>query len=365
MKCPLHVSEKVSRFVAGTMGRAPVQAGTSRRLSHFGTLAFTRSRIETAFRGAHSQKHAALDPLGFAFALVWCAAIAFCLGCALTSVQQAALAVLTAATAAAAALQQLNAPAYQQHRSLIVSALRLALAAASAAAQPLALQTVRGDTTAAFIVLQAGQLALLAFCALAWRLRLQLHLPVQAACLAAAGATNCRLAAAAVTDPAAAAAVSGMLAALSPTLAAAVSPAAAVAAVTTILQVSILCDRVLDEHRYNSSIRLAVVVRAKPSDSLMPLLLLLYRCSWASTCPAVCWWVQSRGSGRRSCRTSCSRRRCTSRAAASASAAGAAPAPAPCSRRRWRPASRHSRGCQGHSNCPESRDGGLSFVRSS
>lgn len=221
------------------MGRALVQAGTTRRLSHFGTLAFTRSRIETAFRGAHSQKHAALDPLGYAFALVWCAAAAFRLSCALTSVQQAALAVLAAATVAAAALQQLNAPAYLRHRSLILSALRLALAAASAAAQLLALQTGHGDSITAFILLQAGQYALLAFCAFAWRLRLQLHLPVQAACLAAVAAASCCLAAAVVTDPVAAAAVSGITAALSPTLAATLSPAAVVAAVTTMLQVQL------------------------------------------------------------------------------------------------------------------------------
>lgn len=70
---------------------------------------FARSRIETAFREFYSQKHAALDPLGFAFTLAWCVAAAFRLECALPAVQQAALALLAAAAAAAASMQQLDA----------------------------------------------------------------------------------------------------------------------------------------------------------------------------------------------------------------------------------------------------------------
>jgi hypothetical protein len=202
-------------------------------------LAFRHMRIEAAFREAYSAKHAALDPLGFAFALAWCAAAAYRLGCAMTATQQAALMLLAAGSAAAAALQQLVPSAYSRHRSVILCVLRLALAAAAAvAAQMTALSTPQcGGSVAAFVVLQGGQHLLLAFCAFAWRLRLQLHLPLQAACLAAVTAANWRLAAAITAEPGVAAAITAAAHALSPTLAAAVSPATAVAAVTAILQV--------------------------------------------------------------------------------------------------------------------------------
>ena len=203
-------------------------------------LAFRHMRIEAAFRDFHNAKHAAVDPLGFASALAWCAAAAYRLGCTMTATQQTALMVLAACSAAAAAVQQLAPAAYSRRRSTILCMLRLAFAAAAAAAaaQMTTLRTRHcGGSVAAFVVLQGGQHLLLAFCALAWRLRLQLHLPLQAACLAAVAAAKWRLATAVTAEPGVVAAIFNAMQALAPALAAAVSPATAIAAVATVLQV--------------------------------------------------------------------------------------------------------------------------------